>query len=86
VMADSYCVGAKKPDPAIFRAALGALGATAETTLYIGDSLRRDGEGARRMGLSFVWISSEGAGGATDGAPPVAAAVTRLPQLLDLLA
>ena len=61
VMADSHCVGAKKPDPAIFRAALDALGAAPETTLFVGDSLRRDREGARRAGLSFVWITPEDA-------------------------
>src|SRR5574338_641837 len=31
-VADSQCVGAEKPDPAIFRAALGPLGAAPETT------------------------------------------------------
>jgi putative hydrolase of the HAD superfamily len=85
VMADSHCVGSKKPDPAIFHAALDALGAATETTVYVGDSRRRDGEGARRAGLSFVWITPEGAGTEAHGAPPVAAALTQLPQLLDLL-
>ncbi len=84
VMADSHRVGAEKPDPAIFRAALDALGAGPETTLYVGDSLRRDGEGARRAGLSFVWIAPKGAE-AGDGAP-VAAALSELPELLRLLA
>jgi putative hydrolase of the HAD superfamily len=84
VMADSHCVGAKKPDPAIFRAALDALGAAPETTLYVGDSLRRDGEGARRAGLSFVWIASEAAATEAHAATPVAAALSGLPELLDL--
>ena len=51
VLVDSHCVGAEKPDPAIFRAALDGLGATPEETMFIGDSLRRDREGARRMGM-----------------------------------
>ena len=42
VLVDSHCVGAEKPDPAIFRAALDPLGARPETTVFIGDSLRRD--------------------------------------------
>ena len=50
-------VGAEKPDPAIFRAALDGLGATPEETMFIGDSLRRDREGARRMGMRFIWIA-----------------------------
>ena len=40
VMTDSHRVGASKPDPAIFHAALDALGAASETTLFVGDSLR----------------------------------------------
>ena len=50
VMVDSHRVGAEKPDPAIFRAALEMLRATPETTMFVGDSLRRDREGARRSG------------------------------------
>ena len=57
VMIDSQKLGAEKPDPAIFRAALDALGARAETTLMVGDSLPRDREGARRMSMEFVWIA-----------------------------
>jgi len=57
VMVDSYCVGAEKPDPAIFRVALERLGARPEKTVFIGDSLRRDREGARRIGMRFIWIA-----------------------------
>src|SRR5262249_5565095 len=59
VMVDSHSVGAKKPDPAIFRAALEGLGATPEKTVLIGDSLRRDWEGARRLGMRFIWIAPQ---------------------------
>lgn len=84
VMADSHRVGAEKPDPALFRAALDALGAAPETTLYVGNSLHRDCEGARRAGLSFVWITREGGGSEAHAAAPVAAALSEFPQLLDL--
>ena len=57
VMIDSRKLGVAKPDPAIFQAALDALGARPETALMVGDSLRRDREGARRMGIGFVWIA-----------------------------
>ncbi len=57
VMVDSQRVGAEKPDPAIFKAALEPLHAKPETTLFIGDSLKRDREGARRMGMDFLWIA-----------------------------
>jgi len=56
-MIDSRKLGVAKPDPAIFQAALDALGARPETALMVGDSLRRDREGARRMGIGFVWIA-----------------------------
>jgi putative hydrolase of the HAD superfamily len=57
VIIDSHRIGAEKPDPAIFRAALEPLCAKAETTLFVGDSLRRDREGARRIGMGFLWIA-----------------------------
>ncbi len=59
VKADSHCVGADKPDPAIFRAALKTLRAMPETTAFVGDSLRRDREGARCAGTCFIWIAPQ---------------------------
>ena len=87
VMADSHCIGAEKPDPAIFRAALDALHAEPETTLFVGDSMRRDCEGAYRAGLGFIWIAPEGAHARAQAVagPPVLTAVTALPELLDIL-
>ncbi len=88
VMTDSQRVGAEKPEPAIFQAALSALNATAATTVMVGDSLRRDGEGARRSGLSFIWIAPESVRAAERGGladRPVLAAVTALPDLLEIL-
>jgi HAD superfamily hydrolase (TIGR01509 family) len=88
VMTDSFRVGIEKPDPAIFRAALEPLHATPETTLFIGDSPRRDCEGARNAGIGFIWIAPEdvqAAAAQTTASHPVLAAVTRLPDLLDVL-
>jgi HAD superfamily hydrolase (TIGR01509 family) len=88
VMTDSQRVGAEKPEPAIFQAALSALSAAPETAVMVGDSLRRDGEGARRSGMGFIWIAPEGVQAAERrDAPdrPVLAAVTRLPGLIDIL-
>ena len=88
VMTDSARVGAEKPDPAIFRAALDALRAAPETTLFIGNSLRRDCEGARRAGMGFIWIAPEEVQADADPTttlPLVLAAVTRLPDLLNVL-
>jgi HAD superfamily hydrolase (TIGR01549 family) len=88
VMTDSQRVGAEKPEPAIFRAALIALDASPETTVMVGDSLRRDYEGARRSGMGFIWIAPEDVQAAACGCAadrPVLAAVTKLPDLIDIL-
>lgn len=88
VMVDSHRVGTEKPDPAIFRAALEALGARPETTVFVGDSLRRDREGARRMGMGFIWIAPQDVQAAETKAsvgPPAHAAVTELRDLMKIL-
>ena len=86
---DSQSVGAEKPDPAIFRAALEPLCATPETTLLIGDSLPRDREGARRLGMRFLWIAPQHVQASEflgRGERPDHPAVTRLEALAGMLA
>jgi phosphoglycolate phosphatase-like HAD superfamily hydrolase len=88
VMTDSQRVGVEKPEPAIFRAALAALQASPDTTVMVGDSLRRDYEGARRSGMGFIWVATEDVqaierDGAADRS--VFASVNELPDLLDIL-
>ena len=87
VMTDSQCVGAEKPEPAIFQAALDALHAAPETSVMVGDSLRRDYEGARRSGMGFIWIAPEDVQAAERRAAdrPAFATVSELPGLLDIL-
>lgn len=87
-LVDSHCVGAEKPDPAIFHAALEMLRATPETTVLVGDSLRRDREGARRTGMHFIWMAPQGRDAAEAQAaaePPIAYAVTDLRDLMTIL-
>jgi HAD superfamily hydrolase (TIGR01509 family) len=87
-LVDSHCVGAEKPDPAIFHVALETLRATPQTTAFIGDSLRRDREGARRTGMRFIWMVPQGAEAAEAQAaaePPVEYAVTDLRDLMKVL-
>ena len=81
---DSQRIGVEKPDPAIFEAALRPLGAMPETTLFVGDSLRRDREGARRMGMDFVWIAPAKTQAAQTSAidHPVIARLTDLAPML----
>ena len=88
VMVDSHRVGSEKPDPAIFRAALAPLHAAPETTVFVGDSLRRDREGARRMGMRFIWIAPpdvQAAEAQASAGPFVHATVTELRDITKIL-
>ena len=88
VMVDSHSVGAEKPDPAIFNAALEILHAMPETTVFVGDSLRRDREGARRTGMRFIWIAPpdvQAAEAETSAQPWDHATVTELRDLIKIL-
>lgn len=53
-------VGAGKPDPAIFQAALDAIGVPSAEAVMVGDSLERDVAGARRAGLRSIWLDRTG--------------------------
>jgi HAD superfamily hydrolase (TIGR01509 family) len=87
VMTDSQRVGAEKPDPAIFQVALSALNAAPERSVMVGDSLRRDYEGARRSGMGFIWIAPEDVQATERSAAdrPAFPVVSDLPGLLDIL-
>ncbi|WUR13676.1 HAD family hydrolase [[Empedobacter] haloabium] len=52
--------GKAKPDPAIFLAACEALGVAPAETVYVGDDLRLDVEGAQKAGLRAVWMNRTG--------------------------
>ena len=58
-IAISEAVGARKPEPEIFRRALRELGVAAEDygrTVMVGNRLERDVKGARELGIIGVWI------------------------------
>jgi putative hydrolase of the HAD superfamily len=55
-------VGAGKPDPSVYRAALGRLGARASLTWMVGDDLERDVDGPQRLGIAGIWIDHGGQG------------------------
>ena len=57
VVVDSALVGVEKPDPAIFRAALDALGVAPEEALYVGDLYEVDVVGARAAGIEAVLLT-----------------------------
>jgi 2-haloalkanoic acid dehalogenase type II len=56
----SGTVGASKPDPAIFRAALAAVGCGPADAAMVGDNPLRDIAGAQQAGLRGVWIDRNG--------------------------
>jgi putative hydrolase of the HAD superfamily len=62
VVIDSGLVGVEKPDPAIFRAALDALGIGPEEALYVGDLYEVDVVGARAAGIEAVLLAPSSPG------------------------
>jgi putative hydrolase of the HAD superfamily len=51
---DSTVIGAAKPDPRIFHAALAIAGATASEVVHVGDALANDVAGARAAGITPI--------------------------------
>jgi putative hydrolase of the HAD superfamily len=61
VILDSALVGVEKPDPAIFRAALTALGVAPDEALFVGDIYDVDVVGARAAGIGAILLDPEAA-------------------------
>ena len=59
VMVDSTDLGWTKPDPRLFRHALGALGVEAARAAFVGDSRPRDMAGARATGMPHIWLAGD---------------------------
>lgn len=57
---DSGAVGVAKPDPAIFRLALSAVGVPAERALHVGDAYQYDVRGARAAGVHPILMDPLG--------------------------
>ncbi len=74
-------VGVGKPNPAAFHEVLRRLGAEPNEAVMVGDSWERDVLGARRIGMSTVWV----AGGRTLPASlPGVTVVERVAELTGL--
>jgi len=58
----SAAVGARKPDPRIFAAALDVAGCAAGDALHVGDTPEEDLEGARAAGIRALLIDRDGDG------------------------
>lgn len=55
-------VGWRKPSPRLFERALAALGARADTTVFVGDRMREDVEGAHASGMRAVLLRRRAGG------------------------
>jgi len=74
-------VGARKPDRALFEAALAIAGCPAAEALHAGDSVENDVQGARAAGIGAVLVDREG----TAVAPPHVPVVAGLDELAALI-
>jgi putative hydrolase of the HAD superfamily len=73
----SAAVGASKPDPAIFRQALSALGVEPGRALHVGDTPAADGAGARAAGVDVLIVDRDG--------PGDPGTITSLTEILELI-
>ncbi|ATB37132.1 haloacid dehalogenase [Cystobacter fuscus] len=76
-------VGASKPDPRIFTAALAHVGCAPAEVLHVGDDPVRDIAGATRVGMASCWIS--GGRDWPNELPPPTLTVSRVDELLQVL-
>jgi len=54
--------GARKPDPAIFEAALALAGCSAPEAVHVGDTREEDVEGAEAAGIRALLLDRKGGG------------------------
>lgn len=82
---ESSVVGARKPDPAIYRLGVEAMGLPAGQVLVVGDSFSKDVVPAKKVGCKVAWLKGEGWGNeeTDDSLPDVV--ITDLPDLLPYL-
>ncbi|MGD2200339.1 MAG: HAD family hydrolase [Candidatus Bathyarchaeota archaeon] len=60
VMICSRDLGVRKPNPEIFRYTLDTLGMEAKQAVHVGDSVEADMEGAAGVGITPIWIRTQG--------------------------
>ena len=79
---ESSVVGVRKPDPAIYRLGVEAIGLPAGEVLVVGDSFSKDIVPAKAIGCKAAWLKGEGWGNeVTDDSLPDLV-ITDLPDLL----
>ena len=82
---ESSVVGVRKPDPAIYRLGVEAMGLPAGQVLVVGDSFSKDVVPVKKVGCKVAWLKGEGWGNeeTDDSLPDVV--ITDLPDLLPYL-
>jgi FMN hydrolase / 5-amino-6-(5-phospho-D-ribitylamino)uracil phosphatase len=80
-------VGAGKPAPQIFRAALDHAGADAGEAVHIGDHLVDDVHGASNVGMQTIWVNPEGQPLPDDATAPtrIVTSIGDVPERIDEL-
>ena len=82
---ESSVVGVRKPDPAIYRLGVEAMGLPAGRVLVVGDSFSKDMVPAKQVGCKVAWLKGKGWGGEeTDESLPDIV-ITELSDLLSEL-
>ncbi len=76
----SAVVGAGKPAPEVFEAALAVAGCSADHAVHVGDSPEQDVAGAQAAGVRAVLIDRDGS--AADGGGPRIASLAELPRVI----
>lgn len=82
---ESAVVGVRKPDPAIYRMGVEALGLRPDEVLVVGDSFEKDIVPAKKVGCAAVWLKGKGWGNTeVPGETPdgIIHSLTELPQWL----
>ena len=74
-------IGARKPDARLFMAALESMGVLASEAIFVGDDIKADMLGARRVGMTTVLRQS---GSSTLPVPTADHVIRQISELLDL--
>lgn len=74
-------VGRRKPAAEVYQAALAAIGAPPERTLFVGDRVREDYEGPRALGMRAVVVTAHADEIPPDGIPAIRS-LAELPSLV----
>lgn len=82
---ESSVVGVRKPDPAIYRLGVEAMGYAAENVLVVGDSFSKDIVPAKSVGCKAAWLKGEGWGNEEIDESLPDLIITDLPELLEYI-